>query len=836
MKLTPGMMQYMEQKEKYPDCILLFRMGDFYETFFEDAVKISKILNITLTSRGKGESKAPLAGIPYHSIDRYIGKLVNQGNKVAICEQIEDPKKAVGIVKRAVVRIITPGTAIEDSILVENSNNYIASLFGENGFGLAFADISTGSFLYTEVKKLEDIFSELSRKKVSELLVSHPTKGIVDFCNSQNIFLNEIPSEYFWITKATESIKSHYGLNSKELGFEDKEYGACASGALLTYLHETQKQKLGYLKKPKNFKVTQHMLLDFSTIKNLELLKNVRDNSSRGSLLSVIDKTTSQMGSRLIKNWITHPLKDRMLINSRLGSVNELKSNIMVCDEIREHISQLFDIERLVSKISYKMTNPRDIVNLKNTLRMLPIITSQIKNLNCEKLISLSNFPDVSLLTELIEKAISEDIENQEILRSGEGYSQGGTGRRDIGIVKKGYNDELDELYDLKLNTKEKIKNLEEQEQARTGMNLKVGYNKIFGYYIEVSNKNLSKVPNDYIRKQTLVNGERFITEDLKNFEEKLFLAEQKIIQIEDRILQEVVDEIIRETSSLQKISENVAEIDILSGFAKVAYENNYIMPEITEDYELKLKDSRHPVIELLENSFVPNDCHLFDKEFLMLITGPNMAGKSTFMRQVALIIILAQIGCFVPAKYAKIGIVDQIFSRIGAYDDLTMGQSTFMVEMVETARIINNATDRSFIILDEIGRGTSTFDGVSIAWSVAEYILKKINAKTLFATHYHVLTKLEEHQNKGIVNYNISVSEEDDKIVFLRKIKRGGTDKSYGVQVAKLAGLPIEIINKAKEIQMRLEEEDEMIQKISFQKIPESDNYSKFNQTTLKF
>lgn len=834
MKLTPGMKQYMDEKQKYPDCLLLFRMGDFYECFFEDAITVSKILNITLTNRGKGETKAPLAGIPYHSLERYLGKLVNSGHKVAICEQTEDPKQAKGLVKREVVRVITPGTVVEDSILEQNASNYLAAIFIAEGYGLAFLELSTGTIEYTELTSLESLKQELTRRRTAEVLVGLDKDEIKSFCQINTIYYQKVDSQYFWMGKT--AVENQYHTSADSLGFSDKDFGLCAVGAILSYISSTQKIGVKYLKKPRFYELSRFMKLDGSTIKNLELLKNIHDGSLRGSLLSVLDKTTTPMGSRLLKTWITHPLQEAKEITNRHEAVSECVKNPVIVSKVQDEFKELFDIERLVSKICYRMQSPKDLVNLKYSLQKLPVLqellssfTSQIKQ--------AINFPDVSKLVALIDKTIADESQGSEVVRSGAGYAAGGSGRRDIGMIKSGCHEELDELYELKLHTKKKILDMEKSEQEKTGMTLKVSYNKVFGYYIEVSNKFKDKVPDNYIRKQTLVNAERFITEDLKEFENKLLSAEQKIIAIEDTLLAEVVSAVEKQIKELQQISEQIAEIDIYLSFATVAREWNYVKPEITDQYDIELTDSRHPVIEQLENVFIPNDCHLNKDEFVAVITGPNMAGKSTYMRQVALCILMNQIGSFIPASKAKLSVVDQIFSRVGAYDDLTMGQSTFMVEMTETAKIVNTATEKSFIILDEIGRGTSTFDGVAIAWSVAEYILQQLKAKTLFATHYHVLTKLEEHKEKGIVNYNIAVTEDDDKIVFLRKIKRGGTDKSYGVHVAKLAGLPDEIIKNALTIQDSLESDANMSGKIQVkvEKKPSNKNVDG-NQKQLEF
>jgi DNA mismatch repair protein MutS len=815
--LTPGMQQYMQIKEKYPDYIILFRMGDFYETFYEDAMTVSSVLNITLTSRGKDERKAPLAGIPYHSLDRYLGKLLQAGYKIALCEQVEDPKLAKGLVKREVVRILTPGTVVEDSILTDSTNNYLACLYTDGiSVGLAFADISTGEFVTTETATIQEALQELARKKVAELLIrkSYDLPEVEQFCKHQSIFLTTIAELSFQPQVALKKLQDHF----KAPVLERKKYAHIAAGALLQHLQDTQRQQLKHLRTPEFFQASEFMLLDASTIRNLELLKNIHDKG-QGSLLSILDKTITPMGARLLKQWVTHPLKDLHAIQARHGAVRELKQNGLHRSDIRKLLRGMCDVERVISRLSYNMVAPKEILNLNETLKKLPSLKSQLVELGSQRLEKLANVPSAATTIELISRALAEESQGSAIIRSGQGYSSGGSGRREIGIIKKGFNAQLDELYELKFNTSTKIKDLEKKEQELLGVPLKVGFNSVFGYYIEVTTRNKDSVPARYIRKQTTANGERFITEELKEFEEKLLHAEEKIIAIESKIIDEVVVEILKETDSLQKIASAISEIDVLSTFAEIAFTNNYVAPEMTNGYELSLKECRHPVIESLESRFIPNDCMLDENEYVMLITGPNMAGKSTFMRQVALALLMAQCGSFVAATYAKMGIVDQIFTRVGAYDDLSTGQSTFMVEMKETAHIVNTATEKSFIVLDEIGRGTSTFDGVAIAWSVAEHILTVIKAKTLFATHYHVLTKLEEHSHKGIVNYNVAVAEEGDDIIFLHKINRGGTDKSYGIHVGKLAGLPPDVIERAKEVQLQLEGETDLREKIVVEK-----------------
>ncbi|MFT4327008.1 MAG: DNA mismatch repair protein MutS, partial [Candidatus Woesearchaeota archaeon] len=583
--LTPGMRQYMEQKQKYPDCVLLFRMGDFYETFFDDAITISQVLNITLTSRGKGESKAPLAGIPYHSLDRYLGKLVSAGHKVALCEQVEDPKEAKGIVKREVVRVITPGTIVEDSMLSEKTHNYIASIFGDGQeFGIAFVDISTGDFQFTE-GSLKTIFHEIARKKTAEVLISYGHEKIENFCKQHAIFVNRVEDKKFWMPNAVTQLQKQFRKSPQDLGFVEKDFALCAVGSLLDYLFETQKQTLQFLKKPSFFTPDKGMVLDATTMRNLELLKNATDGSQRGTLLSVLDETVNAMGGRLLRQWITHPLKDKQEIDTRLDAVESLTKNIMLCDDIRESLSEMFDIERLVSRMGYKMTRPADLVTLKHSLQKLPYIQELLAQIHNDYFMTLQQFEDVSEVVSLIDAAIAEESEGSEVIRSGSGYSQGGSGRREIGIIKRGYHEELDTLYELKFNTKKAIRTLEEKEQEKTGMSLKVGYNKVFGYYIEVTNKFKDMVPDHYIRKQTLVNGERFITQELKEFEETLLNAETKALVIESEILETVIQKVVEHTTQLQAIATRIATIDVLCSLAKTAYTHNYVKPTMCETY-----------------------------------------------------------------------------------------------------------------------------------------------------------------------------------------------------------------------------------------------------------
>jgi DNA mismatch repair protein MutS len=798
--LTPAMKQYFEVKNNHPDCIVFFRMGDFYETFFEDAKTVASALNITLTKRGKNEDGTgiPLAGIPYHALDNYLAKLIRQGYKVAICEQLEDPKLAKGLVKRGLTRIVTPGTVIEDNILERNKNNYIISVFFDekNNCGIAAIDISTGVFLAAEIKKTE-VINEIAKFSPAEIIIPMSSEGSAIAKELRSYCLNSFSDRHYVFSQARNYLLTHFKVNSLAgFGIEEKKASVSAAGALIQYLTETQKTALDYINSIRFYNNTEYMLLDQITIKNLELVSNVHNNGP--CLLTYIDKTRTSMGGRMIRNWLLNPLIKVNEIRYRQEAVLELFKDTIMREELKELLTRINDIERVVSRLNYGNGNARDLLALSGSLLIIPDLKKVIIHSHSAYLKSFSDLDELSTLSKRLNDAIKE--EPAATVREGN-------------MIKKGYNSELDELFDLIHNSRRFISELEAREKERTGIKtLKIGFNNVFGYFFTVTNSNLQQIPADYIRKQTTVNGERFITEELKVLEEKILNAEDKINNLEYSLFMKMVENVKENTKSLQETAQKISELDSLYSLAQAAAENNYAMPQITDSYEITLNESRHPVIEKLEEVYIPNDVSLDMDNRTMIITGPNMAGKSTFMRQVALNVLLAQVGSFVPCKSAKIGIVDRIFTRVGANDDLTHGQSTFMVEMNEVSFIINNATSKSLIIMDEIGRGTSTFDGVAIAWSVAEYI-NKINAKTLFATHYHVLTDLDKID--GIKNYNIAVREDKDNIVFLRKIVPGGTDKSYGIHVAKLSGMPSSVIARAKDIQEMLNKEDDMKKKI---------------------
>ncbi len=803
---TPAMKQFHEIKTLYPDCLILFRMGDFYETFYDDAVKASQILEITLTKRGKEKdgTPVPLAGIPYHALEPYLAKLVRANIKVAICEQLEDPAKAKGIVKRGVVRVITPGTIIEQTLLSEKQNNYIMAIWhDEKNAGVACADLSTSEFFCTEVP-YNQIIHELVRYSPAEVLVHDAYKksgsSFIEYCTKKNIFLSYLSHTVFSYPFAYKTLTQHFNtLSLHGFGIEHKRTAICAAGALLSHLMETQKSTIAAMHNIRYVSHDQFMLLDEITLANLEVLKNLHDTSMQYSLLASIDKTITPMGGRLLKKWLLQPLLDKDAINSRLDAVEELSTKIVLKEELAEHLEKIYDIERLISRLNLGCGNARDILALKNSLQWVPKIKNALCFAESSMLKSLSSLETVPYLVELLEDAIAEDAP---------------VSVREGNIIKKSFNAELDELRDICKNGKTYIKQLEQKEQEKTGIKtLKIGFNRVFGYFIEVTAKNISLVPPHYIRKQTTANSERYITEELKQMEEKILSAEEKIHLLEYDIFQQLVQQICSHTKTLQTIAQTLAIIDVLHSFAETARKQQYCKPQITDGFDIEITEARHPVVELIEKQYISNDILITQENRTMIITGPNMAGKSTVLRQVALIVLLSHAGCFVPATYARLGIVDRVFCRVGARDDISRGQSTFMVEMNETASILNNATAYSLIILDEIGRGTSTYDGVSIAWSVAEHINNKIMAKTLFATHYHALTALDKLP--GVKNYNIAVKEDKEEIIFLRKLVAGGTDKSYGIHVAKLAGMPKEVIARAQDIQRMLETECEIEAKL---------------------
>lgn len=816
--LTPGMKQYLDVKKVNPDCLVMLRMGDFYEMFYADAVTAARELEITLTSRGKGDKRAPLAGIPFHALEPYLGKLVKKGFKVAIVEQLEDPKTAKGLVKRGLVRIVTPGTIIESSMLNEKENNYIMSLTSQGEeLAVAFCDMSTGEFFTAHLQNAKALCNELGRFSPSECIIPESllvNTELTEKIKNSNCYLNTIEDYYFRMEKAKETLLHHFNLHNLEaFGLENKTLNVSVSGALLHYLITTQKNSLSHIKKISFHNSKDSMVLDAGTVRNLELTKNIRDGSSRGTLLEVLDKTCTVMGARLLKKWLCEPLLKKKGIEKRAGAVEEIYHNVMAREEIKIILQEIYDIERLICRINYGNANPRDILALRNSLSKIPLLKEKIAEFQSELLQQINAISGFEELSSLLSAAIRDDAP---------------ISMREGGIIKKEHNPELDQLHELKQNSRKYLQTLEENEQQRTGINsLKIGYTNVFGYFIEVTRKNIHLVPPHYIRKQTTANAERYITEELKLEEEKILGAEEKIAELEYTLFQDILQKITAKTDEIQGAATRIAVLDVLCSLATVALEQGYVRPEFVEQAVIQIKSGRHPVLEKTESSFIANDLFLNPAE-MMIITGPNMSGKSTFMRQMALTVLLAQMGSFVPAEKASLGIVDRIFTRVGAYDDLSSGQSTFMVEMNETAFILNNATKNSLIILDEIGRGTSTFDGVSIAWSVVEHIYNRIKAKTLFSTHYHVLNKLQENFS-NIKNYNLAVKEVKGEVIFLRKLIEGGTDQSYGVHVAKLAGLPYEVVERAQEIQEILQKDDEMMRKIQARKLKEQMSLEKF-------
>ncbi len=790
--LTPLMRQYRDIKRNQPDAILFFRLGDFYEMFGEDAVTASEILQITLTSRDKGkEDPLPMCGVPHFAAENYIAKLVKNGYKVAICEQIGDPKESKGIVDREVVRVVTPGTYLPDN---PKENNFILSFFQkENIFGIAAADITTGEFLIYET--FNDLEDEVNRFKPSEMLYPLSMKTNSSIVSSlDDYYLTSYDDWYFDYIEAYRKLLKHFRVASLDgYGCEGMIVAISAAGALISYLEETQKEKLAF-KKIGVLRRESYMLLDASTLKNLEITGNMRDGGIKDSLLWVMDETLTPMGGRLLRNWLLNPLLHSREINKRQDAVSALFGEDSDLAGMREILKRVSDIERLASRVGSGSADARDLISLRDSLLIMPRIKDSLQKFSDEKIMGISDRIDtMTEVIDIIGEAISEDPPH---------------GLRDGGLIRKGFNGEIDELREISSRGKDFIADLQTKERERTGVSsLKVGYNRVFGYYIEVTKANLQQVPDNYIRKQTLSNGERYITAELKEYEAKVLGAEERLKKLEYREFVKIRDQISLQTERLQGTSFAVAEIDTLQSLAQIAGKYNYQRPVINDGDVIDISEGRHPVIERLSSEkFVPNDS-LIDggANNISIITGPNMAGKSTYMRQVALIILMSQIGSYVPCKEAKIGVVDRIFTRIGASDVITRGQSTFMVEMTETANILNNATGKSLIILDEVGRGTSTFDGISIAWAVVEYISNNLKTRTLFATHYHELTELSLVLD-GIRNLNVAVKEWGDEIIFLRRIEEGTSDKSYGIQVARLAGLPAETVKRAMEILSNLE------------------------------
>ena len=798
-ELTPMMKQYMQTKEEYKDCILFYRLGDFYEMFFDDALTASKELEITLTGKNCGlEERAPMCGIPYHAVDSYLNRLVSKGYKVAICEQVEDPKTAKGIVKREVIRVVTPGTNLDTQGLDETKNNYIMCIvYMADRYGLSVADVATGEYLVTELDSQTKLMDELYKFMPSEIVCNEAFYmsglDLDDLKNRLHMAIYSLEAWYFDDALCRETLQEHFKVASLEgIGLSDYECGMIASGALLKYLEETQKNSLSHMSRLTRYATGNYMVLDSATRRNLELVETLREKQKRGSLLWVLDKTKTAMGARTLRKYVEQPLIDKKSIVKRLDAVAELKDNAICREEIREYLNPVYDLERLVGKITYQSANPRDLIAFQSSLSMLPSVKCILKDMESDLLKEI--YEELDPLEELCD-LVGRAIQEEPPLAMKEG-----------GIIKDGYNEEVDRLRKAKSEGKNWLADLETKEREKTGIkNLRIRYNKVFGYYLEVTNSFKDLVPDYYTRKQTLANAERYIIPELKELEDTILGAEDKLCALEYELYCEVRNTIATELTRIQRTAKAVAKLDVIASLALVAERNNYVRPKINEKGVIDIRDGRHPVVEKMipNDMFIANDTYLDDKkQRISIITGPNMAGKSTYMRQAALIVLMAQLGSFVPASSANIGLVDRIFTRVGASDDLASGQSTFMVEMNEVANILRNATSKSLLILDEIGRGTSTFDGLSIAWAVVEYISnsKLLGAKTLFATHYHELTELEG-KISNVNNYCIAVKEKGDDIVFLRKIVKGGADKSYGIQVAKLAGVPDPVINRAKEI-----------------------------------
>lgn len=807
-KVTPMMEQYFEIKNRYRHCLLFFRLGDFYELFFDDAVIGSRELGLTLTGKDWGQKeRAPMCGVPFHSADSYIDKLVQSGYKVAICEQVEDPKLAKGIVKRDVIRIVTPGTVIDNEVLDENKNNYIMSIYGDSkGYALAVCDVTTGEFQtaeFTSANAEEKLFDEAARFMPAEIItngyfLNTPCAGRIR--KNLNIDLNDAGDACFAYRNAAKTICRHFDILSVDgLGLGERTFSVCASGGLLDYLYETQKNNLEHIGKITLYSTNDFMLLDISTRRNLELTETMRENNRRGSLLWVIDKTKTAMGARLLRKWVEQPLINSADINKRLDAVEELKDDFFKREEIKDVLSTMHDFERIMGRIVYKTANARELVNLKNSIENLPQLKKILENSKSGYMKEIySELDTLEDIFALIDKAIVDDPP----------FSV-----REGGMIKEGYSSEADSLLQAKRRGSDWISDMEKQEREKTGIkNLRINYNRVFGYYIEVTKSYLDLVPENYMRKQTLANCERYTTKELNDLADLILGSSDRLIDLEYNIFCDVREKVASQVNRIQYTAYITAVCDAIQSLAETAQAQDYVKPVVDDGEVIDIKDGRHPSVEKMsDGAFIANDVYLDNEDNrLLIITGPNMAGKSTYMRQNAIITILAQIGSFVPASSAHIGVCDRIFTRVGASDDLASGQSTFMVEMTEVANILNNATSKSLLILDEIGRGTSTFDGLSIAWAVMEYIAdkKQIGAKTLFATHYHELTELEG-KLPGVKNYCITVKEEGEDIIFLRKIKRGGADHSYGIQVARLAGLPNKVIKRSTAILKKLNAAD---------------------------
>ena len=806
-KLTPMMQQYMETKNQYKDCILFYRLGDFYEMFFDDALCVTKELELTLTGKSCGlDERAPMCGVPFHSAESYINRLVERGYKVAICEQVEDPKSAKGLVKREVIRVVTPGTNSFTSSLDETRNNYLMGIVSIEGkFGISVVDVTTGEYLMTEVDSVSKLLDEINKFTPSEIICNDTfyISGVDmnDLSSRLGIVISPLDPSYFDKDSCQRALCRHFKVSTLEgLGFKEYAIGTIAAGSIMQYLEETQKCSLAHISHLLPYHTGKYMLLDRNTRRNLELVETLREKQKRGSLLWVLDKTKTAMGARKLRSSLEQPLIDKETILQRYDAIDELNQDVITREELREYLNPVYDLERLLSKISYKTVNPRDMIALESSLSMLPHIRLLCSNFKSDLFQDFTqNLDPLEDVYQLIHSAIVEEPP---------------ISVREGGIFKNGFNEEIDHLRNAKTEGKNWLADLETKEKEQTGIkNLRIKYNKVFGYYLEVTKSFVNQVPDTWIRKQTLTNAERYTTPELKEMEDTILGAEDRLYNLEYAVFCQLREEIFQQMDRIQQTASVIASIDMIASLAYVAEHNHYVRPKLNNKGILRIKDGRHPVIEqmIAHDMFIPNDTFLDeDSHRLVIITGPNMAGKSTYMRQTALIVLMAQLGSFVPASQADISLVDRIFTRVGASDDLASGQSTFMVEMTEVANILHNATKNSLIILDEIGRGTSTFDGLSIAWSVVEHIVDKklIGAKTLFATHYHELTELEG-KLEGVQNYCIAVKEDGEDIVFLRKIVKGGADKSYGIQVAKLAGVPEQVLIRAREIADQLENKD---------------------------
>jgi DNA mismatch repair protein MutS len=805
-KLTPAMKQFHKFKQQHPDSILFFRMGDFYETFYEDAKTCSKVLGLTLTSRSKATNPIPLAGVPYHAVDGYLKKMLQAGYKVAVCEQVEDPKTAKGVVKRDVVRIVTPGTLTDDMLLTAKEDNFLCavSLGTKHKAAISWVDISTGHFFAQELPE-DRLLDELLRLSPAECLLAdrrgelfeaETKKLVIDITQLTNAIVTERPGWYFDPYQARQRLLKHFGTATLEgFGISDSEDGLiCPAGAVIEYLNETQKTTLGHIRNLKKISRQNFLQIDPTSLRSLEILRTIRTESTKGSLLDSLDETITGMGGRMFRNWLCMPLCDLGAIARRQDAVEEIKNIDGILSEFRRLFSNISDTERIAARISTFRASPRDLVALTSTLRQIPQLRGILEQFGSELLIQLAGQCDsMDELADLLESAIIPEPPSH---------------IRDGGVIKTGFSEELDRLRSISTDGRSWLQDYQKQQAERTGIaNLKIGFNKVFGYYIEVSHSAADKVPADYVRKQTIKNAERYITDKLKEFETQALSADDKALELEQQLFEQLRRQSAQYVNRLQKLADTIAQCDCLTGLAYLAHRRNFIRPKLTAGREFIIHEGKHPVLsEMLGAQFVPNDIALTGAAGdILIITGPNMSGKSTYIRQVALLVLMAQTGSFIPAKDAEIGLVDRIFTRVGASDELVRGQSTFMVEMTETANIINNATDKSLVILDEVGRGTSTYDGLSIAWAITEHIANKIKCRTLFATHYHELTELAELFG-NVKNYNVAVREWMDEVVFLHKILPGGTDKSYGIHVAKLAGLPKAILERSKEILEELE------------------------------